>query len=324
MIWYYPGQKKTWDSHACQRTGTGMLERALAYITGRAVDSIFGQGSGSTNGAGQELEKMTVLRMKLLLSFKHTFIVISLLTRQTQSCPCDNYTIYYHFFAPPKIISIILRTRQTKLKTLSNNWHYGFANQLDRIQLLSAKSHSLLMSSHCLLVQEQIKLRFQHMLTLAILPALQIFPLRCSTLQSHFPLLGVAREPLPTGMSRREHASQKDKNPLKPRKISQTLAGHSLLLIYCLSVWDWGWIGFFFLFCRTWTKRYLITSQTRVKRVSRIHHRTIQVRQNQKNTFRVGDPQAPFSISSSFILSFVLLPFFLNTKRWIGWLYVEV
>ena len=31
----------------------------------------------------------------------------------------------------------------------------------------------------------------------------------------------------------------------------------------------------FFWFCRTWTKRYLITSQTRVKRVSRIHHRTI-------------------------------------------------
>ena len=34
--------------------------------------------------------------------------------------------------------------------------------------------------------------------------------------------------------------------------------------------------SFFFLrFCRTWTKRYLIISQTRVKRVSRIHHRTI-------------------------------------------------
>ena len=32
---------------------------------------------------------------------------------------------------------------------------------------------------------------------------------------------------------------------------------------------------FFFFFCRTWTKRFLITSQTRVKRVSRIHHRTI-------------------------------------------------
>ena len=105
----------------------------------------------------------------------------------------------------------------------------------------------------------------------------------------------------------------------------------------------------FFWFCRTWTKRYLITSQTRVKRNGRIHHRTIlrmdgpdedgsvmvrwcirltrltlvceviryrlvQVRQNQKKTFRVGGPQAPFSISSSFILSFVLLPFFLNTK----------
>ena len=31
----------------------------------------------------------------------------------------------------------------------------------------------------------------------------------------------------------------------------------------------------FFWFCRFWTKRYLITSQTRVKRVGRIHHRTI-------------------------------------------------
>ena len=30
-----------------------------------------------------------------------------------------------------------------------------------------------------------------------------------------------------------------------------------------------------FWFCRTWTKRYLITSQTRVKRDSQIHHRTI-------------------------------------------------
>ena len=40
--------------------------------------------------------------------------------------------------------------------------------------------------------------------------------------------------------------------------------------------WDFGatWLSFLW-FCRTWTKRYLITSQTRVKRVSRIHHRTI-------------------------------------------------
>ena len=30
-------------------------------------------------------------------------------------------------------------------------------------------------------------------------------------------------------------------------------------------------------FCRTWTNRYLITSQMGVKRVSRIHHRTILV-----------------------------------------------
>ena len=32
---------------------------------------------------------------------------------------------------------------------------------------------------------------------------------------------------------------------------------------------------FFFRFCQTWTMRYQITSQTRVKRVSRIHHQTI-------------------------------------------------
>ena len=32
-------------------------------------------------------------------------------------------------------------------------------------------------------------------------------------------------------------------------------------------------------------------------------------------SFRAGGPQSPFSISSSFILSFVLLPFLLNTKK---------
>ena len=47
-----------------------------------------------------------------------------------------------------------------------------------------------------------------------------------------------------------------------------------------------------------------------------IRYRLAQVRQNlkKKKTFRVGGPQSPFSISSSFILSFVLLPFFLYTK----------
>ena len=64
-----------------------------------------------------------------------------------------------------------------------------------------------------------------------------------------------------------------------------------------------------FWFCRTWTKRYLITLVCEV-----IRYRLVQVRQNQKKTFRVGGPQSPFSISSSFILSFILLPFFLNTK----------
>ena len=45
-----------------------------------------------------------------------------------------------------------------------------------------------------------------------------------------------------------------------------------------------------------------------------IRYRLVQVRQNQKKSFRIGGPQSPFSISSSFILSFVLLPFFLNTN----------
>ena len=37
-------------------------------------------------------------------------------------------------------------------------------------------------------------------------------------------------------------------------------------------------LSFFCLrFCRTWTKQYLITSQTRVKRVSRIHHRVSRI-----------------------------------------------
>ena len=51
-----------------------------------------------------------------------------------------------------------------------------------------------------------------------------------------------------------------------------------------------------------------------------IRYRLVQVRQNlKKKTFRVGSPQSPFSISSSFILFFVLLPFFLNTKMQKGY-----
>ena len=41
----------------------------------------------------------------------------------------------------------------------------------------------------------------------------------------------------------------------------------------------------------------------------------VQVQQNLKRkTFRAGGPQSPFSISSSFIPSVILLPFFLNTN----------
>ena len=65
------------------------------------------------------------------------------------------------------------------------------------------------------------------------------------------------------------------------------------------------WKALFLLrFCQTWTKRYLVTSQMRVKRLSRIHHWTIlwvslgsmhQVRQNQTKkkrmkTYWVGQP----------------------------------
>ena len=56
---------------------------------------------------------------------------------------------------------------------------------------------------------------------------------------------------------------------------------------------------FFYLwFCRTWSKRYLITSQTRVKRVSRIHHRTILIGLAVRNRLLLS-----FS-SSSYFLSF--------------------
>ena len=55
-----------------------------------------------------------------------------------------------------------------------------------------------------------------------------------------------------------------------------------------------------FWFCRTWTKRFLITSQTRVKRVSRIHHRTILF-------------HSPFILFHSFQpLSFSPLSYFLS------------
>ena len=53
-----------------------------------------------------------------------------------------------------------------------------------------------------------------------------------------------------------------------------------LLLLSCCCYFVWSLsllfcLVFFLRFCRTWTKRYLIISQTRIKRVSRIHHRTI-------------------------------------------------
>ena len=40
-----------------------------------------------------------------------------------------------------------------------------------------------------------------------------------------------------------------------------------------------------------------------------------KISKKEKKTFRVGGPQSPFSISSSFILFFILLPFFLKSKK---------
>ena len=57
---------------------------------------------------------------------------------------------------------------------------------------------------------------------------------------------------------------------------------------------------FFFLwFCRTWTKRYLITSQTRVKRVSRIHHRTILIGLAARNRLLLSFSSSSYSLSFS-------------------------
>ena len=72
----------------------------------------------------------------------------------------------------------------------------------------------------------------------------------------------------------------------------------------------------FLHFCRTWTKRYLITSLNVFD--SRLRGDQVPLGSSptkiSKKTFRVGGPQAPFSFSSSFILFFVLFPFFLKQE----------
>ena len=61
-------------------------------------------------------------------------------------------------------------------------------------------------------------------------------------------------------------------------------------------------------FCRTWTKRYLITSQTRVKLVSRIHHRTIS--NTHESRLRGGWRPVLTALSiSSFLLCFFFIYF---------------
>ena len=76
---------------------------------------------------------------------------------------------------------------------------------------------------------------------------------------------------------------------------------------------------FFLRFCRTWTKRYLITSQTRVKRVSWIHHWTILSLSSssffffseQKSIIRwlhVQDPAATVTKTNLWVQSFLSTP----------------
>ena len=55
----------------------------------------------------------------------------------------------------------------------------------------------------------------------------------------------------------------------------------------------------FLRFCWTWTKRYLITSQTRVNRVSRIHHRNILFSSHAVLWFRFPNWIAKFAIFQS-------------------------
>ena len=50
-------------------------------------------------------------------------------------------------------------------------------------------------------------------------------------------------------------------------------------------------------------------------RLQVIRHRLVQVQQNVQKTFGVGRSLSHFSISSSFILLFVLIPFFFQTER---------
>ena len=86
----------------------------------------------------------------------------------------------------------------------------------------------------------------------------------------------------------------------------------------------------FFWFCRTWTKRYLITSQTRVKRVSRIHHRTNKSDKTKKRLFGLVARNClslflPLSFSPlSYFLSFSIQKFTLslakNSHNW-RWAY---
>ena len=73
------------------------------------------------------------------------------------------------------------------------------------------------------------------------------------------------------------------------------------------------WAFFFLSFCRTWTKRYLITSQTRVKHISRIHHRTI-IKISKKKDFSGWRP-AHNRLSLSLPLSFSSSSYFLSFSK---------
>ena len=69
----------------------------------------------------------------------------------------------------------------------------------------------------------------------------------------------------------------------------------------------------FLRFCPICTKRYQITSQARVKRVTLIRHRTIFILL--KTDFSGCQPAIPSSISWSFIVFFVPLPLFRKKKN---------
>ena len=93
----------------------------------------------------------------------------------------------------------------------------------------------------------------------------------------------------------------------------------------------WMWTGplqgfsykRFLRFCRTWTKRYLITLQTRVKRVSRIHHRIILVYPANAFDSRLrGDYTG--TVKSQIFVRYLISYFWKSAKFNTGWKFIFV